>query len=137
MSRKRIEIPVGSRFGKLTVLGCEYDDNRCLVWRCLCDCGNETTAVANQLITGRKVSCGCFRKDAARLHKGREAWFAARREERERTRREEAERKAAERRRAEWAERQMRRNQKAGEKFNDWWMFGDHKQVARLRKMFK
>ncbi|MBQ2486530.1 MAG: hypothetical protein II518_05680 [Candidatus Methanomethylophilus sp.] len=39
--------------------------------------------------------------------------------------------------RAEEERRRMEFNQKAGERFDDWCMFGDEKAVKRLRKMFK
>ena len=39
--------------------------------------------------------------------------------------------------RAEEERRRMEYNQKAGERFDDWWMFGDRNAVRRLRKMFR
>lgn len=39
--------------------------------------------------------------------------------------------------RAEEETRRTAYNQRAGERFDDWWMFGDHLAVRRLRKMFK
>lgn len=50
----------GQRFGKLLVL--ERGGTNALkkvLWHCRCDCGNETSAVAGDLVTGNTTSCGC------------------------------------------------------------------------------
>lgn len=50
----------GQRFGKLVVL--EQAGRNALkkvLWKCHCDCGNETVVVAGSLITGNTESCGC------------------------------------------------------------------------------
>lgn len=50
----------GKRFGKLTVI--ELTDKHwdgCNVWRCKCDCGNETEQPARALSSGGRISCGC------------------------------------------------------------------------------
>ena len=31
----------------------------------------------------------------------------------------------------------MEFNQRVGELFDDWWMFGDHHAIRRLRKLFR
>ena len=52
----------GQRYGMLTVIE-EVKDIRqsgSIIWKCLCDCGNETYASSNSLRTGNKVSCGCL-----------------------------------------------------------------------------
>lgn len=50
----------GQRFGKLLVLD-RYGTNslKKVLWRCLCDCGNEVSVVAGDLVTGNTSSCGC------------------------------------------------------------------------------
>lgn len=52
----------GKRYGKLTVI--EYVGNnpktRSAMWRCKCDCGNETIVATNVLNHGDKRSCGCL-----------------------------------------------------------------------------
>ena len=51
----------GLRFGKLIVLGRSHTDKwRVVVWLCLCDCGNKTTADSKALNKGKKKSCGCL-----------------------------------------------------------------------------
>lgn len=53
---------VGSVFGRLTVIEYSHSQHDRL-WRCLCDCGNETIVRTNHLRLGRIKSCGCLRKD--------------------------------------------------------------------------
>ena len=54
----------GQRFGRLTVV--EYAGknrrNRTL-WKCICDCGNETIARLDALKSGDKRSCGCLNRE--------------------------------------------------------------------------
>lgn len=59
----------GKRFGLLTAIehfGSAKIGSR---WRCVCDCGNETTKRTHHLINGGAYSCGCERrkKPGARL----------------------------------------------------------------------
>ena len=59
----------GKRYGKLTVIesaGKDKHGNR--LWRCVCDCGNEITTIANSLRKNRTKSCGCFKFEAKRIH---------------------------------------------------------------------
>lgn len=51
----------GMRFGRLTVLRFDRYETRLhsAVWRCLCDCGNETSVSATNLKSGHTTSCGC------------------------------------------------------------------------------
>lgn len=59
----------GQRFGRLTAIEpAGYRKNNIPVWRCLCDCGNETEIRENALISGNTKSCGCLRKE--NLEKG-------------------------------------------------------------------
>lgn len=53
----------GERFGQLYVIGYDHTDrNNNAYWRCLCDCGNETTVQAGSLVGGRTSSCGCKKR---------------------------------------------------------------------------
>ena len=55
---------VGRKFGRLTVeYLCNYKLNGSSVWHCKCDCGKEKDIRANHLLSGRKLSCGCYAKD--------------------------------------------------------------------------
>lgn len=61
---------VGKHFGRLTVK--ERDLTKPIghscgsYWICQCDCGNTTSVLFNQLISGKTQSCGCLHKDMLR-----------------------------------------------------------------------
>lgn len=68
---------VGERFGRLVVLS-RADDyvapngDKHVMWKCLCDCGNEAIVDVCQLIQGKTKSCGCLYKDGNhKTHGGR------------------------------------------------------------------
>lgn len=55
----------GMKFGRLVVVGSagerRYpcgDTKR--VWKCVCECGNESTPTGGSLISGKTTSCGCY-----------------------------------------------------------------------------
>ena len=51
----------GQRFGRLVVVSeTQERSDRCVVWKCLCDCGNEHYVVSRSLVSGRTRSCGCL-----------------------------------------------------------------------------
>lgn len=54
----------GQKFGRLTVLSrsANSKDGRAM-WRCLCDCGNETIVSGKVLRNGHTKSCGCLNKE--------------------------------------------------------------------------
>lgn len=52
----------GIKFGSLTVVGYIGKRNGKSVWRCKCDCGNETESMTSNLTRGLSTSCGCKRK---------------------------------------------------------------------------
>lgn len=60
----------GKQFGDLTVTGDfvrdKYGRRR---WVCRCKCGSVTSALTNDLTSGRTKSCGCFRKSASAKRK--------------------------------------------------------------------
>ena len=67
---KYLDLPIGSKYGKLTVLE-RADDivdsgGHHTAYRCRCDCGNECIAIASLLKSGRKISCGCMMGFAGR-----------------------------------------------------------------------
>ena len=54
----------GQRFGRLTAIEPTKErKNGYIMWRCLCDCGNETEARENSLVSGNTKSVGCLRKE--------------------------------------------------------------------------
>ncbi len=51
----------GRRFGKLEAVSpTEKRASGGIVWRCRCDCGNETETSSHQLVSGNTKSCGCL-----------------------------------------------------------------------------
>ena len=57
---------VGQRFGRLTVLERVENEitssgNSVVMWRCLCDCGEETIVRSSALLHGYTKSCGCMK----------------------------------------------------------------------------
>ena len=63
----------GMRFGKLICLSMlnERTKNGHVQWRCLCDCGNTSTVLANNLTNGNTSSCGCISSRLKRKTHGR------------------------------------------------------------------
>lgn len=54
---------LGQRFGRLTVVEKLPSKNNMSMWRCVCDCGNETAVLGKNLKSGRTKSCGCLQKE--------------------------------------------------------------------------
>ena len=54
----------GKKYGKLTVVE-ETDkrSSRCIVWKCLCECGNYVEVRSSSLTSGHTSSCGCLQKE--------------------------------------------------------------------------
>jgi len=52
----------GKKVGKLTPIECVGSDkHKNILWRCLCDCGNETIVCSRSLVTQNTRSCGCLK----------------------------------------------------------------------------
>lgn len=50
----------GQKFGHLTVIEqAGRNKHRSILWRCICDCGNEKIYPSRKLISGRATNCGC------------------------------------------------------------------------------
>ena len=75
----------GQRFGRLTVIERASDKTTGskpkVMWRCHCDCGEETIVWASSLVCGTTVSCGCKTRKHGFSHKERlyETWKNMRR----------------------------------------------------------
>ena len=53
----------GNKFGKLTALEYVYSNtSHERIWRCICDCGNESYVSIHSLTSGNTRSCGCLAK---------------------------------------------------------------------------
>lgn len=59
----------GKKFGRLLAL--YPTENRSanggIIWRCVCDCGNETKVAANALLSSNTKSCGCLNREHVSL----------------------------------------------------------------------
>lgn len=65
VSRGKIKDLTGQRYGRLVVMSkTEERVHRHVVWKCVCDCGNECFVPSNALSTGRTQSCGCLMKES-------------------------------------------------------------------------
>lgn len=57
-------VPVGSRFGRWTVIQYDYDrQDRKVRALCRCDCGSEAPVSVRNLRAGRSHSCGCLERE--------------------------------------------------------------------------
>lgn len=56
---------IGSKYGKLTVIGIvpPTKKGRGYLWKCQCECGNETISAPLKLINGKTKSCGCAKRE--------------------------------------------------------------------------
>ncbi len=63
----------GQRFGKLLVVEATEmrSSKKCIVWKCICDCGNTAYVPSGQLIEGNTKSCGCLWKPPIKEYEGR------------------------------------------------------------------
>ena len=63
---------LGQRFGRLVVLE-EYGRNKDgrIMWKCICDCGNEVVVQGKLLRDGRTKSCGCLQYETMLKNKDR------------------------------------------------------------------
>jgi hypothetical protein len=77
-SKRTILIPVGSRFGRLTVTSRTEAKAGQATWLCRCDCGREVAVQGGALRRGHTSSCGCLRLE--QLHGGSRGGRARRNE---------------------------------------------------------
>lgn len=55
---------VGERFGRLVAIERLGTKSKSVIWRCRCDCGNETSVSLSNLRSGHTTSCGCAKREA-------------------------------------------------------------------------
>lgn len=64
-----LETMINRRFGRLLIVSYhgknEHGGN---LWKCQCDCGEETLSTTFILTSGNKKSCGCYRIEASRVN---------------------------------------------------------------------
>ena len=52
---------IGKRYGNLVVIEFAYQTLGGSMWKCRCNCGNETIVRINNLHSGKTTSCGCIK----------------------------------------------------------------------------
>lgn len=52
---------INQRFGRLLVVAKERSSPSGMMWRCKCDCGEQTIVRGGALSTGKTMSCGCLK----------------------------------------------------------------------------
>lgn len=59
----------GHRYGKLTAICPTGEKNPAgsMIWKCRCDCGNETNVAVSELNSGNCKSCGCLKEEYQKL----------------------------------------------------------------------
>lgn len=58
---------VGRKFNKLIVIKRVKNSGKHTMWKCRCDCGNETIVRADDLKSGCSKSCGCYAREMATI----------------------------------------------------------------------
>lgn len=65
--RRKSRDLTGKTFGRLTVIGPAEARNGRRACTCRCSCGAETIVLASNLVRGQTTSCGCARKENAKV----------------------------------------------------------------------
>jgi hypothetical protein len=60
---KRLDDLAGRTFGRLSVVARAATVKGRPRWECVCDCGKLVSVDANNLKSGKQVSCGCYRRE--------------------------------------------------------------------------
>jgi len=55
----------GKKFNRLTVIKKDGHKGKKVLWECICECGNITHVMTNDLTSGNTKSCGCLNKEKA------------------------------------------------------------------------
>ena len=50
----------GKKFSSLRVISRSNNMGKKTMWRCICDCGKESTVAGSNLVNGHTKSCGCL-----------------------------------------------------------------------------
>lgn len=65
---KRLEVPVGKKFNKLTIVKELPTGPNGRVFECVCDCGNKKQILLQHFVKSKIVSCGCYRNSVNTKH---------------------------------------------------------------------
>lgn len=64
---KRVEVKIGDKYGRLTVVSELSKKNGDRFFELRCDCGNITNVILERLRSGETKSCGCLKKEIGKL----------------------------------------------------------------------
>jgi len=64
---KKINIEIGSKFGRLTVIKESFSLNRETYLPCICDCGEAVDVRSSYLRIGKTKSCGCLNREISSI----------------------------------------------------------------------
>lgn len=69
----------GNRFGRLIALEPigKYKNGE-VIWKCKCDCGNETSVRSGNLRNGHTLSCGCYHDNAPKVRQTKHGGWGTR-----------------------------------------------------------
>lgn len=58
------------KYGRLTIIEDtgKRSNSRCIIYKCLCDCGNYLEVISNSLYSGNTKSCGCLHREVITKH---------------------------------------------------------------------
>ena len=69
----------GLRFGKLLVVKFAKREKHHTYFECQCECGNIVLAISNDLLSGKRISCGCAHKTHGMTNtRTYKSWFSMR-----------------------------------------------------------
>lgn len=55
----------GNKYGRLSVTKKVDGGNKCVLWECICDCGNRAIVRSSSMTSGRTRSCGCLARESS------------------------------------------------------------------------
>lgn len=68
ITQTKLKDLTGQRFGRWQVLYKADKRNGQTYWHCRCDCGNEADVYSNSLLSGKSVSCGCYKVEQTKIN---------------------------------------------------------------------
>ena len=73
MAKPKLNVSIGQKFNRLTVISDPYRTKTNRAVDCLCDCGKKTSAFVSQIFHGTKKSCGCYKAKTSMIQGKRNA----------------------------------------------------------------
>lgn len=75
MSGRKLPIPIGERYGRLTILSLHSMNGKRVHLLCACDCGRQTIAREDCLKSGNTRSCGCLQRESIKANTKHGMWL--------------------------------------------------------------